>query len=238
MYLITFTLLIVGILGIYTQVFAIQTARLFASQTGIAQTMIAWHSAALSLADNIVNPSTGSGGGVIGAGGCSLSASYLGPGYCSPGLTITNSSGTAWATVTGGAPSYTINTSSYKTASGASYPHISPNYASSIYQWKSLAFQNGGYYVITYVDPPSATSPPPGYISTASGTQLGISQADLYQQLSQSGLSPMNYGYVNSANMLVTPSSVGGGAISYPVPATISPGSLAIISNASQCSGC
>ena len=39
---LTFALLIIGVLGIYTQVYAVQVARMMAQQTSIADTMAIW----------------------------------------------------------------------------------------------------------------------------------------------------------------------------------------------------
>jgi hypothetical protein len=49
MYLFAFVLLLVGILGLYTEVFTVQAARIYGSQTGFAQTMMTWQNAAVGL---------------------------------------------------------------------------------------------------------------------------------------------------------------------------------------------
>jgi hypothetical protein len=58
MYLIVFVTLVIAILGTYTQVLSVQTARIISSQTNIAQTMIAWHTAAISMAESILDTQT------------------------------------------------------------------------------------------------------------------------------------------------------------------------------------
>jgi hypothetical protein len=51
-YLYVFVFLLMGILGLYTQVFSLQTARMFAHQTAIAQTMLFYHNTSYMLARN------------------------------------------------------------------------------------------------------------------------------------------------------------------------------------------
>jgi hypothetical protein len=50
MYLFVFVFLLMGILGLYTEVFSLQSAHQFAQQAGIAQTMLLWHNAAVAYA--------------------------------------------------------------------------------------------------------------------------------------------------------------------------------------------
>lgn len=46
MYLLVFVFLVISMMGLYAEAIGIQAAHFFASQTGIAQTMLTWHSAA------------------------------------------------------------------------------------------------------------------------------------------------------------------------------------------------
>jgi len=228
MYLLTFVFLVISILGVYTQVLAIEAARVMANQTNTADQVLAWHSAALSLAQNVITPTS------VTAAGCNLSTGTV-PNDCMQGATH--------VTITGGP--YMVG--------AQAYPHLSADYAATgnnSYQWKAIAFQNSGSdYVLTYVEPYMApmipTGIPPGFISTATGRQLGLTQADLYQQIKNTGLSLMNYGYVSSAGgakTLVTTANFNiGGTITpvtYAVPAAAPAGSLGIISVFTPCNGC
>ncbi len=222
MYLLTFAFLIIGMLGIYTQVLAVQTARLAASQTGIAQAMTDWHGAALSLANNVISPLPASGTS------CSLTSGYTpaGVAYCQPGLNVAVISAAPNTVVTG---SYTFN--------GHAYPHLPAAYNTALYQWNSILYNYGGsYYVVTFVQ---ASASAPGFVSTATGSQITYTQADIYRQLQRAGFPIMNYGYVE-AGTLTTPATISGVPVTYTnIPLSAVPsGSLAIISNSSQCSGC
>jgi hypothetical protein len=76
MYLLVFVTLMISIIGLFTQVFALQTARLAAHQSGIGSAMLQWHAAAVSMAVSIIK--TGplaippSYPGTVAATGCSL----------------------------------------------------------------------------------------------------------------------------------------------------------------------
>jgi hypothetical protein len=224
MYLLVFTILVMGLLNIYTQVMAIQVGRIYQSQTGIGQAMIAWHEAALSIAGNIVEPKMGSAG-------CSLTAAVV-MAACPVGLGVVTAAPSA--TVTAGNPGYAVN--SFVTG-GVTYPSWPVGYTSNTYQWKSVAYQTGSYYyVITYADPPAT---PGGFVSTASAS-LGVTQGDLFQEVKNTGIPNNDYGYVSSAGGTLNTSATlpGVGPISYPVPPTIPPNSFAIISAPGTCSTC
>ena len=47
MYLIVFVTMVVSMLNLYTQVYALQVARMNAQQTGVAETLLQWHNAAV-----------------------------------------------------------------------------------------------------------------------------------------------------------------------------------------------
>ncbi len=55
MYLLAFVTLIISLLGMYTQVLAIEVARVASQQTSIAGAMLTWHKAAVSMAAKIVD---------------------------------------------------------------------------------------------------------------------------------------------------------------------------------------
>jgi len=58
MYLLVFTTLMIGIIGLYTQVLGLQTARLASNQKAIGSTMLQWHTAAVSMAVSILKTNT------------------------------------------------------------------------------------------------------------------------------------------------------------------------------------
>ena len=248
MYLLTFTFLVIGMLGIYTQVAAIEAARLYQSQSGIGQAMLTWHKAAMSLAGNVVNPAPPPP-----STGCGLTFSLFALGtfpVCSHTATIAPGGAGAPVIVTGGPAAYAKN-SYTNTISGTVYNDIPAGYNFATYQWKSVAFVNPaaavtpGYYVVTYVDPAPVAGPGPGFISTGTipPVSLGITQSDLYQQLQNSGVPAMNMGYISKAGgTLITNAWITTGAgsvpVVYTVPAAIPPNSLAIISQPSPCTSC
>ncbi len=93
MYLFVFIFLLLSILGLYTQIYTLQVAKMLAKQTAIAQTMLKWHGGAVKFAKDInVTVSTqgcmlSSGGQITGIPACSqgqLAATnhdYLHSGY-------------------------------------------------------------------------------------------------------------------------------------------------------------
>jgi len=232
MYLLTFTLLVIGVLGIYTQVLAVEASRFFQSQVGVLNAMVEWHEAAVSLASNTMNPATAKVGG-IDLAGCGLTAGLLTP--CKKGVTITTL-GAPTVAVTAGAPGYA--TRSYSTPTAAIYPSLPTGYSGKNYQWKSIAFQNtSGYYVITYVDPAAAGA----FVTTATGTSLGITEAELFQQARNLNIPLYSYGGISGGVLTVPPILTTGGPatnISYPVPASVLDGSFGIISSFSPCTKC
>jgi hypothetical protein len=232
MYLLVFAFLIIGLLGVYTQVFAIAVARMAANQTALAESMITWHEAAASLAGNVMNPA--SQPSPFQTKGCSLSPSFQIAGasghfYCQVGAGITST--TTDVTVTGNGTYSNVTTT---------FPQLAPAYNSATYEWKSVAFQSNGYYVITFADPAiiSASNPPPGFISTASA-QLRITGSDLLQQLRRSAIPTSAYGYVTGSTLVTAATLPSGVQITYTnLPNTITDGAVAIISAPGLCTGC
>lgn len=236
MYLLTFAMIMIAMLGLYTQVYAVQVARMFANETSIADNIVAWHEAAASLANNVINTTTNP----LTIAGCSLSFSLVAPAYCIKGA------------ASGGLPSVTVTgNGNYANPAGYIFPQLPGTFNSVTYQWKSIAYQPtpNTFYVITFVPPPliSATNPPPGYISTATAPphQLTITMGDLMHQLQASGLPLYSFGYV-SGGKLITASTLPpgaptfGAAITYPVPpvAEVPNNSIAIISSPGHCAAC
>jgi hypothetical protein len=228
MFLLTFALVIISMLSVYTQVYAVETARLFSNQTGVAQSMIVWHAAAASLVANVVPPASAAT-----ATGCSLN-------YGAAGLCPIGAGYSSIGTVMGGV----AVTGLYANTLGMEFPNFPPGYVLGSFQWNSIAYDPDPYYVITYVSYTAsgtgATAASP--ITTATGKKLNITEGDLYRQLQQSGIPPYSFGYVSNPPggpaTLVAGPSISNSATVYPVPTTIPDGSLAIISVPGQCNGC
>ncbi len=55
MYLLVFTTLMIGVMGIYAQILGLQTSRFAAHQNSVGVAMMQWHTAALSMAASIIN---------------------------------------------------------------------------------------------------------------------------------------------------------------------------------------
>src|ERR1700733_12029351 len=90
MFLLTFALLIISMLGIYTQVSAVEASRLLASQSTIGQEMVMWHGAAASIAANVVNPTEPPLAALV---GCRLSGTaWVGAPSAAPALCVTGGS--------------------------------------------------------------------------------------------------------------------------------------------------
>ena len=124
------------------------------------------------------------------------------------------------------------------TASLATETALLPaGYNTGTYTWNSVAFSDNGNFIVTYAGPPAGTD---GFISTATAT-LGISDSDLYQQVRQSGVPMVNYGYVTTVSgnkMLITPATINGVPIEYTLPPNVPSGAFALISATSVCQGC
>lgn len=216
MYLFVFVFLVIGLLGVYTQVFAVQTAKIFASQAGVAQMMVAWHSGEVSLGKNVVHPTP--------ASVCSLTYGMTAAPYCK-------------TDIAGNLPplpaNVTQNTSlgaigAYVDATGNPYPHLAKGY-NVIYAWNSILFPDasGQLYVVTWAPLPASgkasdviTAPP-----------IGISSAELFQQLHNANTTLIGYGAVNGG-VLKTAASTGSGPVTFTMPPgnIVPDGSVALIS--------
>ena len=241
MYLLTFVTIIVGIIGIYGQVLAVQTARIAAQQTGLAGAMLSWHAAAVAVAANIID--TPGAYTAVAQAGCSLS--YNAPaGFtaCPPGYG--ESAGTV--TFSGYALNIVYNRQSNNLVcvplqpvclynSGANCGACTTQYDVADYQFYSILYKDsgtGGDYVVTFVPPPvtSVSNPAPGFITMAGGNVTGFSLADLTQQLRQANTSAYAYGTVTSSGVLTPNKSVIAGSY-YHVPVGIPVGSLAVVAS-------
>jgi len=126
-YLFTFGFMLICVLGIYTQVYAVQAARMFASQTTIADDMLTWHSAAVEAVEQGVAAST---------------SAMKSPGTTGCGLTAANGQYTTALCST----AYTAN---HYMPTG-----YNPNYNWNSYVYQ--ASTGGQSYVVTWAPPPSS----------------------------------------------------------------------------------
>lgn len=236
MYLLAFATLLIGIIGIYTQVVAVQTARMAGHQQGIAPAMLTWHAAAVSMAQSIVqtNPSYSTP--------CSLTNALTTPARCLSPLkgwggtaietygTVTNASNVPNLIYNVGVGhNICVNLPSTCTAvSGSDCTACSANYDTSDYQFYSILYQtNNQNYVITYIPPPviSAANPAPGYITAIpSGIQLSMTTGDVMRQLKNTNFVNYAYGYITSNGATTVVNADGnctsGAVCTYTLPAS------------------
>src|SRR6266446_4058731 len=76
MYLLVFVTLAICLISGLTQVIVIQASRAAGEQTAIAQQMVAWHTAAVSMAASIIDTNPTGYAAMSTIGGCSLSYDY------------------------------------------------------------------------------------------------------------------------------------------------------------------
>jgi len=248
MYLLAIVTLIIGMLSIYAQVLSVQAARIAANQTGLAVTMETWHSAAVSMAANIIdNPPAG---GITYP--CSLTITPPnGIAPCVP----PNGTGDTYGTVTIGSPTYALNNickANCSTVPQNEPVHLPADYNKAMYQFYSVLYSDpsgGQPYVVTFVQAPviSASNPAPGFISLPpTGHMTSLSTADLLRQLQVSGFPDFAYGTITTSvvngipcsgstcSVLVTPSSQRGSTtvqFTIPLSAGLNNGAIAIASS-------
>ena len=170
MYLFTFVMLMLSLLGIYTQVVAIQSAKIFANQTALAQIMATWHTAAVGLAK---------GDSVIGASSTACS------------ISVVNTGGMAACKNASGKPVFLPSTFN----GTAPTSPLSPGYNSTQYQWYSAVYQTAAYggkrLVVTFVLPGAASS------SLITQPSIGISIGELLLEFKKSNFPAGSYGVVS-----------------------------------------
>ena len=115
MYILTFVILIVSVLGAYTQVYAVNTARLFSHQVALAETMLTWHGEAVRTAHSIDNAS-------LTPNGCGLTAGMPAPCTASIALPAGYAMAYAWKSLAfeSGGTAYVITYADTSTGSAAS----------------------------------------------------------------------------------------------------------------------
>lgn len=232
MYLLVFVTLVIGLIGIYGQILTAQTARVAASQTGFAQTMMDWHSAAVSMGGSVIKGASAPTDII----GCALTAFSPPSASVSP-CQNTVCSGLGIVTDMTGSARYKIALD--RTGPCAEDVHLSSSYKAEYYQFYSVLYAaaSGARYVITWVAPPatSVTNPAPGYIALPTKYQTSLTMADLSQQFRNiAKASPYTYGFVKNSKLKVGGIKADAQTldVSYDVPSYIPEGSIAVISSA------
>ncbi len=220
MYLLVFVFLVISLLGVYAQVFAVQSAQMFSSQTAAAQLMMDWHDGAVGLASANVAAYAGQIL-VTPQNDCSMTLSLTTPATaCAPQMT-------------------TGNTAADTTASYLPPGYLAgPSVGNPGYQWNSIFFQipalNHQFYTVTYAAVPANLTSP--ILSPA----VGVSGGDLLKQLGLLGISAFSYGAVSSTcvktgvpQCLITvgANTTSGGGFEFPLPPGTSPAAPVIPNN-------
>jgi hypothetical protein len=223
MYLLVFITLVISLIGLYTQTFALQTARMMSHQTGFANAMLAWQAAAVSMGASIAKTQP------LYTSACSLTYLTLPkpnpfyPDGCPTPINLTT--GFEVNTVPSTATAGTINNpttlttgslnSIYNTKTDKNEQvHLPKDYDPKTYQFYSILYQvpPNQNYVVTFATQPTA-GPSSGFITLPSGFQLGISLSDLYQQMQNTGAPNFTYGVIKGDKLTATQTFV------YPLPA-------------------
>jgi hypothetical protein len=246
MYLLVVVTLVIGLLSIYAQVLSLQAARIAEGQTGLANTMLMWHAAAVSMGASIVD----SGLFPDGTTPCSLTYGTA-LAACTPPTSTIN--GTVTGGPTGYSPSSICTSNCGPAAVGAPVTepvHLPPNYATALYQFYSVLYRDTSGatpsnqpFVVTYVAPPvlSASNPAPGYLSLPPTYNLiSLTSNDLLRQFSVLGVPDYAWGKAKSgvgSSVLVTRNymSFGSKSFQYNLPlngtsAILDTGAVAIVS--------
>lgn len=210
MVLIVFVTVMLSILGLFIQVFSLQTAKLYQSQNVLGQMMVTWHSAAVSFVRN--NPPAWA---TYGLNGCSVTATITSLFTAYPGGTapILCSSGTLAADGT----------------------YLLKSYAIGTYNFYSVAYANTAdnhNYVVTFV-----YSTIGKYITlpdAGSTTSIGFTLQDLNAQLNRIAGNNLLYGLTTTrggAQYIAIPNTNGGGG--YMIPNWIPSNAVAMITQIS-----
>ncbi|MDD3288495.1 MAG: hypothetical protein PHX43_05765 [Alphaproteobacteria bacterium] len=199
MYLIAFVVLMISLLGVFVQIYAVQTAQMFANQRVIGQLMIDWHSAAVGQARNSgifpTNPPCRLNSNAT----AGMPATFSGTAICLPmGAVLAGST------------------------------RLPPGYSFINYQWFSMAYIPTGstqVHVVTFVPPTTQANIPVPH------PNIGITTAELLQQVRFTKVTGISFGFVQSQRLVVTISQPNP-AINYSMPSNgaVPEGSIAIVS--------
>jgi hypothetical protein len=204
MYLLVFTTLIVSLIGLYAQISALETGRMYARQNGIGKAMLLWQTAAMSMAANIIKVN----GFVPTVGGCSLGDDLPvgSPARCPKPTGTSELNGT----VTTGT---TINQVYSTTPPVGPLPvHLPADYNVGIYRFYSILYHSlaGPNYVVSFL-PNTGTGV---FLNSAvTGVTLGITTSDLFQQIRHTGADTATFGSID----ISVPQLLASGS-AYPLP--------------------
>ena len=175
MYLLTFIVLLVSVLGLYANVAALQAGKIAERQTVAGELMRQWSGAAFNLARlpgvTIDIPVGGW------AAGCS---------FTNPADLVVALGSTAPVTCSNGGVALTIGPD-----------QLPGGYNFADYTFSSILYQPTARerYVITYLIPPANLNDPIGQPS------LGLPIGEVYRQLTRTNLPLISYGYVANGRM-------------------------------------
>lgn len=230
MYLLVFVTLIISLIGLYTQILAVQTARLFANQNGVGRAMLQWQAAAISMAASIVNTNR-TGYAAYGLTGCSLSNDTTGlalcpppsnpPGSGTPVVSLSTGNPQAFGTITDGANLNTIYNIASTAPDKRELVRLPTDFNRGTYRFYSILYNTAGNaltgenIVITFVPPAAinASCPVANFLclpgpAAANPSQIGLTSADLMQQLENTRISRVTYGTVNAAGTFLSTKGV------------------------------
>lgn len=191
MYLLAIVMLIIGTLSLYAQVLTVEAARIASRQTFMAQAMMTWHQAAVSMASAIITTGTYTAP-------CSLTYTLpLGStiSQCLPPLgvpqgTVTDGSTPPIANIISSSPNVSV--------------HLPTGYNTNN-QFYSVLYRDAATsspYVITFVRPPNPATDPgyqaPGYIMMPNGHMTSVTLADLLHQFEVSGIASYMFGTISN----------------------------------------
>lgn len=219
MYLLVFVFLIMSIIGLYTQLYALQVAQIMAQQKGVGEMMLAWHGGAYLFARFSQNGLVGTGTADT-VSGCLLTdltsiPALAAPPSCSHMLHHDNALNDNVVTLPDIMPNFIPGGSN-------SYPIA--------YKWYSIIYAPGGpgtqQYVITFAEPGTAGVTTTNVVHPS----VGFSPAEILHQLKNAGAPTETYGLVASGQ-LVTMDAPPTPRPTYALPTTagIPNGSVALI---------
>lgn len=238
MYLLVVVTLVIGLLSIYAQVLSLQAARYAASLTGMANTMVIWHGAAVSMgADILKHPP---GGLSLPCNLTNVSAYGLTP--CAAPTNSPSSSGTV-----------TDSSNNLNYISATEKVHLPLDYKAATYQFYSVLYRdtaNNQPYVVTFAcapgvgtcTPGALYNPAPGYLSLASSPSslTSLTPGDLLHQFTVLGIPDYSFGTAKgtTTSVLMTQNYASIGTIRYNLPmngasAVLPAGAIAVVSSPS-----
>jgi hypothetical protein len=214
MYLLTFVLLLVSVLGLYANVAALQAAKLLEKQEGIARTIQVWHQAAYRFVFDRMKqyptPTSAYFGNLLPAGCLLNSASGIPnePPECNDG-----------------------NSEPLLTDAANVAKYLS-DYTLTTYKYNTIIFQPTGdanRYIITFVVPPADNN----VTDPVSFPPLGFSASEIQRQMRRTDISLATRGSVTNACLRIpAPCFQSDSNLQFPLPAggSVIPGAVGLFS--------